>query len=118
MATITFNRESFLQSIRQHKQKKREWQARMVREEAELQVEVERAKQDPFYQRGSDGMVGEPSPIPQPIFKSGSLVNAIRAHRNYQQEWQERINRELDELEETRHAAREKFQKEMELIEV
>ena len=118
--TFQFDRPpgSFREAVRAHKQRKREWQARMERKEAELRIEVERAKQDPFYRRGSDGMACEPAPMPRPSFKSGSFAKAIRTHRESQQVWQERINRELDELEESRRVAMEKFQTEMELVEV
>ena len=63
----------------------------------ELKVELQRAKDDPFYQRGKEGMVCEPAPIAEPVFKRGSFATAIRKHRAFQEQWQEDINQKLDE---------------------
>lgn len=73
----------------------------MRREYEEMQIELERAKADPFYQIGSGDSpeACEPAPIPAPQFKPGSFVAAIRKHRAYQKEWQEYINKVLDERE-------------------
>lgn len=70
-------------------------------EDAYWDQEAKRAKDNPFYQIGSgDSLVAcEPDPVPRPVFKDGSFADAIRNHRAYQREWQERISRKLDECE-------------------
>ena len=102
--------EQFVKKFRAAKQRKREWQEEVRRREAELKVELQRAKDDPFYQRGKEGMVCEPVPIAEPVFKHGSFATAIRKHRAFQEQWQEDINQKLDEREEVRRKAMEKFQ--------
>lgn len=42
--------------------------------------------------------------------KPGSFRDSIRAYRKYKKEWQERINRELDEREEVLKQAKAEFQ--------
>lgn len=92
------------------RKRKEAWLEDARRREEELQVELQRAKDDPFYQRGNEEMACEPVPIAEPVFKRGSFAAAIRKHRAYQQEWQECINQKLEEREELRRKAMEKFQ--------
>jgi len=107
-------RDEIIAAFRAAKQRKREWQEDVMRKEAELKVELQRAKNDPFYQRGKEGMACEPAPIVEPVFKRGSFATAIRKHRAFQEQWQEDINQKLDEREEMRRKAMEKFQLEFE----
>lgn len=86
------------------------WQEKVRHDYVQLQMEVEHAKEDPFYQRGSSGVACEPAPVPKPMFKPGSFVAAIRKQRFHQQQWQERINRNLDDMEEQRRICQEQFQ--------
>ena len=102
---------AWLQGVRERKEA---WQEDVRQREAELKVELQRAKNDPFYQRGKEGMACVPAPIAEPVFKRGSFVTAIRKHRAFQEQWQESINQKLDEREETRRKAMEKFQLEFE----
>ena len=102
---------AWLQGVRERKEA---WQEDVRRREAELKVELQRAQDDPFYQRGKEGMACEPAPIAEPVFKRGSFAAAIRKHRAFQSQWQESINQKLDEREETRRKAMEKFQLEFE----
>ena len=105
---------TFRDSVRAYREYKKKWKRQVVEEYAELKAEAEHAKEDPFYQRGMVGLACEPVPMPQPEFKRGSFVNAIRKQRIHQQEWQEQINRKLDEREEQHRIAMEKWQLEME----
>ena len=107
-------REEILAWLHQARERKEAWQEDVMRREAELKVELQRAKDDPFYQRGKEGMACEPEPIAEPVFKRGSFATAIRKHRAFQEHWQERINQMLDEREETRRKYMEKFQLEFE----
>lgn len=43
----------------------------------------------------------------------GAFRNAIRSYRAYKKEWQERINKELDEREECLRKAKAEFQMEL-----
>ena len=106
--------EQFVETLRAVKQRKQAWKEDVRRREAELQVELQRAKENPFYQRGTEGMACEPAPVAEPVFKRGSFAAAIRKHRAFQSQWQESINQKLDEREETRRKAMEKFQLEFE----
>ena len=101
---------SFKETVR----RKHERQKQLAEENAKLQAEAERAKEDPFYQRERQDTACEPAHIPQPDFKRGHFMNAIRKQRTHQQEWQEQINRKLDEREEQHRIAMEKWQPEME----
>lgn len=102
---------AWLQGVRERKEARQE---DIRRREAELKVELQRAKDNPFYQRGKEGMACEPAPIAEPVFKRGSFVKAIRKHRAFQEQWQESINQMLDEREEKRREFMEKFQLEFE----
>lgn len=95
------SREEIVAWFHKAKERKRAWEEQMRREYEEMQIELERAKADPFYQIGSGDSpeACEPAPIPAPQFKPGSFVAAIRKHRAYQKEWQEYINKVLDERE-------------------
>ena len=108
--------EQFVETLRAVKQRKQAWKEDVRRREAELQVELQRAKDDPFYRRGMEGMACEPAPMAEPVFKRGSFAAAIRKHRAFQSQWQESINQKLDEREETRRKAMEKFQQELEEV--
>ena len=110
--------EQFVQMFRAAKARKEAWEEQTRREWEEMQIEVERAKADPFYEIGSGDslMACEPAPMPAPQFKPGSLMAAIRKQRAYQQEWQERINRELDEREAEYLAYKKSFELEMEEV--
>ena len=108
-------RDEIIAAFRESIRKKHEWQERVRIEFDELKAEAERAKEDPFYQRGTQGMACESAPIPQPDFKPDSFVDAIRKQRAHQQEWQEQVNRKLDEREEQHRLAMEKWQ--LELVE-
>jgi hypothetical protein len=108
--------EQFVETLRAVKQRKQAWKEDVRRREAELQVELQRAKDDPFYRRGMEGMACEPAPMAEPVFKRGSFAAAIRKHRAFQSQWQESINQKLDEREETRRKAMEKFQLELEEV--
>ena len=108
--------EQFVETLRAVKQRKQAWKEDVRRREAELQVELQRAKDDPFYQRGMEGMACEPAPMAEPVFNRGSFAAAIRKHRAFQSQWQESINQKLDEREETRRKAMEKFQLELEEV--
>ena len=107
-------REEVLAWLQETRKRKAAWQEDARRREAELQVELQRAKDDPFYQRGTDGMVCESAPIADPVFKRSSFAAAIRKHRAFQAQWQESINQKLDEREEARRKAMEKFKMELE----
>ena len=107
-------RDEIITAFRESIRKKQEWQERVGMEFAALKAEAEHAKEDPFYQRGTQGVVCEPTPIPQPDFKPGSFVDAIRKQRAHQQEWQEQVNRKLDNREEQHRLAMEKWQLELE----
>ncbi len=50
MATITFNRERFLQSIREYRQQKREWQERINKQLDEKEEEIRRIKASGYYE--------------------------------------------------------------------
>ncbi len=76
-------------------ERKEAWKEDVRRREAELQVELQRAKDDPFYQRGTEGMACEPTPMVEPVFKCGNFAAAIRKHRVFQSQWQESINQKL-----------------------
>ena len=113
METITFkqrSREEIIEWWRKAKERKDAWQEDVRRREAELKVELQRAKNNPFYQRGKEGMACELAPIAEPVFKRGSFAAAIRKHRTFQAQWQESINQKLDEREEMRRKAMGKFQ--------
>lgn len=101
-------------SFREAVRRKHERQKLLAEEYTELKAEAERAKEDPFYQRERQDTACEPAHIPQPDFKRGHFMNAIRKQRTHQQEWQEQINRKLDEREEQHRIAMEKWQPEME----
>ena len=107
-------RDEIIAAFRESIRKKQEWQERVRTEFAELKAEAEHAKEDPFYHRGTRGMACEPAPISQPDFKPGSFVNAILKQRAHQQKWQEQVNRKLDEREERRCLAMEKWKLELE----
>ena len=107
-------REEIIAWLRQARERKEAWQEDIRRREVELKVELQRAKDDPFYQRGKEGMACESVPIAEPVFKRGSFAAAIRKHRAFQEQWQENINQKLDEREEMRRKAMEKFQLEFE----
>ena len=107
-------REEVISWLKGVRERKEAWQEDVRRREAELQVELQRAKENPFYQRGTEGMACEPAPVAEPVFKRGSFAAAIRKHRVFQSQWQESINQKLDEREETRRKAMEKFQLEFE----
>jgi hypothetical protein len=107
-------REEVISWLKGVRERKEAWQEDVRRREAELQVELQRAKENPFYQRGTEGMACEPAPVAEPVFKRGSFAAAIRKHRAFQSQWQESINQKLDEREETRRKAMEKFQLEFE----
>ena len=102
-------REEVISWLKGVRERKEAWQEDVRRREAELQVELQRAKENPFYQRGTEGMACEPAPVAEPVFKRGSFAAAIRKHRAFQSQWQESINQKLDEREETRRKAMEKF---------
>lgn len=108
--------EQFVQMLRTAKQRKREKQEEGRQREAELQIELQRAKDDPFYQRATEGMVCEPTSIAEPEFKRGSFAAAIRRHRDFQCQWQANINQKLDEREKSRREAMKKFQLEQEEV--
>jgi len=117
MATKTYKqrtREEVMAWLQRARERKQAWEEDVRRREAELQVELQRAKENPFYQRGTEGMACEPAPVAEPDFKRGSFAAAIRKHRAFQSQWQESINKKLDEREETRRKAMEKFQLEFE----
>ena len=107
-------REEVMAWLQRARERKDAWQEDVRRRETELQVELQRAQENPFYQRGMEGMACEPAPIAEPVFKRGSFAAAIRKHRTFQSQWQESINQMLDEREETRRKAMEKFQLEFE----
>ena len=109
-------REEILAWLQESRERKQAWKEDVRRREAELQVELQRAKDDPFYRRGMEGMACEPAPMAEPVFKRGSFAAAIRKHRAFQSQWQESINQKLDEREETRRKAMEKFQLELEEV--
>lgn len=111
-------REEVLAWLQRTRERKQAWEEQTRREWEEMQLEVERAKADPFYEIGSgDSLVAnEPAPIAAPQFKSGSLVAAIRKQRAYQQEWQKRINQELDEREAEYLAYKKNFELAMEEV--
>ena len=50
MSTITFNRELFLQSIREYKQKKREWQERINMQLDAKEEEIRKIKASRYYE--------------------------------------------------------------------
>lgn len=106
------SREEIVAWFHKAKERKLAWEEQTKRNFEEMQIELEKAKADPFYQIGSDDSptVCEPAPIPAPEFKPGSFVAAIRKHRAYQKEWQERINKELDERETEYLAYKESFE--------
>lgn len=95
------SREEIVAWFHEAKQRKHAWEEQMKRDYEEMQIELEKAKADPFYQIGSGDTPAacEPAPIPVPEFKPGNFVAAIRKHRTFQKEWQERINKELDKRE-------------------
>ena len=102
--------------LQRARERKEAFLRRVEEDEAELQVELQRAKEAPFYQRGTAGMACEPAPIAEPVFRRGSFAAAIRRHRDFQVQWQASINRELDEREEARREAMKKFQLELEEV--
>jgi hypothetical protein len=50
MATIKFDRERFLQSIREYRQQKREWQERINKQLDEKEEEIRRIKASHYYE--------------------------------------------------------------------
>ena len=50
MATINFNRERFLQSIRDYRQQKKEWQERINRLLDAKEAEIRRIKTSGYYE--------------------------------------------------------------------
>jgi hypothetical protein len=50
MATIHFNRERFLQSIREYRQHKREWQERINKQLDEKEEEIQKIKAARYYE--------------------------------------------------------------------
>ena len=50
MSTITFNRERFLQSIREYRQQKREWQERVNQQLDAKEEEIRRIKASRYYE--------------------------------------------------------------------
>ena len=113
MVSVAFKnrtRDEVIAAFRESIRKKQDWHERVRIEFAELKAEAEQAKEDPFYRRGTRGMACEPTPMPQPVFKPGSFVDAIRKQRAHQRKWQEQVNRKLDEREEQHRLAMEKWQ--------
>ena len=50
MATIKFDRERFLQSIREYRQQKREWQERINKQLDAKEEEIRRIKDSHYYE--------------------------------------------------------------------
>ena len=50
MAAIIFNRERFLQSIREYREQKREWQERINKQLDEKEEEIRRIKESKYYE--------------------------------------------------------------------
>jgi hypothetical protein len=49
MATISFDKERFVQSLREYRQQKREWQERINKELDEKEEEIRRIKASGYY---------------------------------------------------------------------
>ena len=50
MATITFNKERFLNSIREYREQKRQWQERINKQLDAKEEEIRRIKESHYYE--------------------------------------------------------------------